>query len=613
MKDKKDIKNLQDKTKSKTKENVKGDMLTTRLIRSFFKNHKVLIVFYIIIITLIIPVEIYLFPAQISKLFEIFSNIGVSRGISKLMKSYDIFIPITACLFLVMLLTLLKRYLENTIIPKFSIFTRKWIFEYIINENIDNHEHLPIGKIMSILSELPSSARYAMIVFLRNLFPYFVGFMFLTSYFFTFDKKIGILQLITLVLWISIFLMRSKKCMKVFEEAQDNVIDLYENIQDKFSNLNSIYSSQTENKEIKNHNKDENVNEKKYFNSLSCVFKTELYSNVLILISFIAFNILVMKLYKEQKLNVKAVSSLYIIEIYYWIIILRRVESNISEFIHSVGNINSIENFFSEMNKNIEKNKDNEKNEKNQKRNYDANFNENMKKEKTNVLKFDSEISHDKKVIEFEKVSFSYPGVNKTILDKVSFSIYQNDVVWIKGHSGSGKSTIFKIIMAYLKPNSGLVKIQGQNIQRINIQHIRDVITYVEQDTNLFDATVYDNIVYGNTQVNSQKIKGIIKKLDIRVFDKLSHGLNTKVGILGSNLSGGQKQIILLLRAYLRQDTKILLLDEPISAVDQDSVPEVLKLIQHMGNNKTVLMISHNSEVSSIVTKSIEITKFKKE
>lgn len=558
----------------------KNDSLTFGLVKSFFKEQKKLVIIYIIVISLVIPVEIFLFPKQISSIISKLNNKDLT-----LFKSIYNFLPIISSLFLVMVLTLSKRYLENILIPKFTIFSRKWIFEYIIKKNQDKHDLLSIGKIMSILSELPSSARHAVIVFLRSLFPYLIGFIFLTFFFFSFDSKIGILQLVTLIIWILISVVRSKQCITIFETAQDDVINLYETIQDKFSNLISIYSSQTEQKEINNHNNDENINETKYTNSLKCVFYTEAYSNIIIFISFMIFNILIMNLYRQKKLGIQSISSLYIIEIYYWIVILRRVESNIGEFIHSLGNIKSIDRFINS---------------------FDANDINKLPASMNDANNFNDSVLSS---ITFQNVSFKYPGSRTYILNNANFDIHNGESIWIQGHSGSGKSTILKMILGYLKPNHGKISIFNKDISTCSTNVLRNIITYVQQDTNLFDSDIYSNIVYGNDNgtVSRKYIRNLLKVLNIDIFDKLPNGINTMVGILGSNLSGGQKQIVLLLRAYLKRNTKIILLDEPISAVDTDSVPLILELINYMKKNKTFIVISHNPDVASIVDRTINI------
>ena len=556
----------------------KNDSLTFGLVKSFFKEQTKIVILYIIVISLVIPVEIFLFPKQISSIMSKLNDNNVN-----IFKSIKNFIPIISSLFLVMTLTLSKRYLENILIPKFTIFSRKWIFEYIIKKNQDKHDLLSIGKIMSILSELPSSARHAVIVFLRSLFPYLVGFFFLTFFFFSFDSKIGILQFVTLIIWIIISILRSKKCISVFENAQDDVINLYETIQDKFSNLISIYSSQTERKEINEHNNDENINEKKYTDSLKCVFYTEAYSNFVIFLSFVIFNILILNLYKQKKLGIQSISSLYIIEIYYWIVILRRVESNIGEFIHSIGNIKSIDKFINSFDMRDQSQKSSHKIDT---RNFDYNFS----------------------TIIFKNVSFKYPESRSYILNNANFIIRNGESIWLKGHSGSGKTTIIKMILGYLKPNNGNISIFNKNILNSNTTDLRNIITYVQQDTTLFDSDIYSNIVYGNDKVSRSYIRNLLDTLNINIFDKLPNGINTLVGILGSNLSGGQKQVVLLLRAYLKKKSKIILLDEPISAVDTSSVPLILKLINHMKKNKTLIVISHNPDVVSIVDRSINIS-----
>ena len=552
-------------------------MLIKEITSEFILENKKIFVLYVIINLLTVPVEIYLLPKYISSFFLKTLTNTKNLKITSLQ-------PIMFSLILILFFSLMRIYFENKIIPKFVIHIRKWMFKYIIKKHQKAFETLPMGKIIAVLSELPNSAKNIIVTLIRVFMPYFSGFFFLIIYFFYYSFSLGFLHIVTITLCCLIYyLVGFKKCALVSEEAQNDMLNLTENVQDRLSNLMSVYASQTENKEVKTHEKYENKNEVLYRKSLNCIWRIECIGNIIIIISFVIFNFLIINLYNSKKITTPILTSLYMAEVYYFITFLRRIQNHSGDVINAYGNIISIEKYLN---------------------NYNIEEKNNSKK----IIK-----PNDNNVIDFENISYKYSGSKKYVLKNVNLKIKKHEKVWLSGNSGSGKTTIFKLIMGTISPTEGNIYIgeKKMNLKNDDVYKIRNEITYINQDTKLFNSSVYENMIYGSKVKKSDVIK-ILKNMNITVFDKLSNGINSSVGVGGSSLSGGQRQVVLLLRAFFRK-SNIILMDEPISAVDSDSIKEVLKVIEDISKDKTLLIISHNDKILPIVTRTILMKNIDKE
>jgi ABC-type multidrug transport system fused ATPase/permease subunit len=168
--------------------------------------------------------------------------------------------------------------------------------------------------------------------------------------------------------------------------------------------------------------------------------------------------------------------------------------------------------------------------------------------------------------IEFKNVSFGYPGSGTSVgaksLDNVSFKINPRDSVAIIGTNGSGKSTIIKLMCGYFRPTEGQILFDGVDLREIDREHLRNNISMVSQKVVLFNRTVLENICYG-TNIPKEQVVPVLNRLQIMsVFHKLPQGLDTMAGARGERLSGGQRQIVYLLRSYL-SNKPITIMDEP--------------------------------------------------
>ncbi|CAF1129551.1 unnamed protein product [Rotaria sordida] len=199
--------------------------------------------------------------------------------------------------------------------------------------------------------------------------------------------------------------------------------------------------------------------------------------------------------------------------------------------------------------------------------------------------------------IKFDQVKFIYPTRSTSIvLNKFQWNIKPGQRVALVGTSGCGKSTIIQLLERFYDVTSGRILLDGINIRRLNLQWVRSHIGLVSQEPILFDLTIAENIAYGLENVPMEDIINAARRANIHQFiDQLPQGYETKVGLKGSFLSGGEKQRIAIARIILRRP-KILLLDEATSAMDsynEQLVQEALEQAQTEDPSRTSLIIAH--------------------
>ena len=197
-----------------------------------------------------------------------------------------------------------------------------------------------------------------------------------------------------------------------------------------------------------------------------------------------------------------------------------------------------------------------------------------------------------------EHVTFSYG--QETILKDVSADIKENSVVGIIGKSGSGKSTLLKLLMRFWDVQEGSVSISGTGVNQINTSNLRDMESFVTQETCLFHDSVAANLRIAKLDATQEELEAACKKASIHEFiKKLPQGYETQVGELGDTLSGGERQRLGLARAFLH-DAPFMLLDEPTSNLDSLNEAVILKSLEEERNGKTVVLVSHRESTMQI-------------
>ncbi|KAJ8510289.1 hypothetical protein OPV22_000723 [Ensete ventricosum] len=196
--------------------------------------------------------------------------------------------------------------------------------------------------------------------------------------------------------------------------------------------------------------------------------------------------------------------------------------------------------------------------------------------------------------IELKDVYFSYPTrPEQLVFNGLSLRVPSGTTMAIVGESGSGKSTVISLVERFYDPQAGEVLIDGINLKKLRLRHIRGKIGLVSQEPVLFTATIKENIAYGKEGATLEEIKRATELANAaRFIDKLPNGLDTAVGEHGTQLSGGQKQRIAIARAILK-DPKILLLDEATSALDTESERIVQEALSRIMSQITTIVVAH--------------------
>ena len=195
--------------------------------------------------------------------------------------------------------------------------------------------------------------------------------------------------------------------------------------------------------------------------------------------------------------------------------------------------------------------------------------------------------------IQFEKVSFSYPGANQKAVDDISFTITQGRTVALVGASGGGKTTIARLVPRFWEATEGKVLIGGINVREIAPEELMKYISFVFQNTKLFKTSLLENIKYGNPDATMEEVERAVDMAQCReIINKLPLGLNTKIGTEGTYLSGGEQQRIVLARAILK-NAPIIVLDEATAFADPENEHLIQQALKELTKGKTVLMIAH--------------------
>ena len=204
------------------------------------------------------------------------------------------------------------------------------------------------------------------------------------------------------------------------------------------------------------------------------------------------------------------------------------------------------------------------------------------------------ELIVDKGDIIFHEVNFNYKSnVENRVLKNISIRINGGRMTALVGHSGSGKSTLLNMIPRIYKPVSGEISIDSQKISDVNLSSLRKEISIVDQNTTLFDDTVFNNIKYAKPNASDDEIFEAAKlSMSEEFINKLENGFKTKIGENGVKLSGGEKQRLSIARAFLKK-SKIILLDEATSSLDSETEEKIQKAINILTKNKTTIVIAH--------------------
>jgi len=550
-----------------------------KLIYDFYDENKSLFIGYFIVIIILYFLE----SIAVSRLnAKLISSIDI-KNIFKSMKNTESFryiIYIIILYFIILFIYWIMRKIETKLYPSFTSYIRKNIFKNTILKFSNTVEEIKIGKYVSRLSELTKETIKFVSTIITDGITKVLVVLFIIFYIFYLNNNIGYIFLAYLFLIVLLLCYFGKNIMKEATKKCEIFLDMNEYLSDSLSNLTNVYLNNQSKNEINEH--DRLSEEYKIFCAKSYQYSNNMSNlyNLLSLIVFIIVIIYVYKLFITKKIDKLTIITIFIL-LGIFISTSIKLSFSFAEIFHRVGFINASNSFVEFI--------------------YDNNSNNNNIKHKIingNVV--------------FKNISFSYKN-NISIFKNTSLNIEGNKITVLMGQSGSGKSTLSKLLLKLHSPTNGNIYVDNININDYDIDYLREKIVYVNQRTNLFDKTIMENIKYGNN-ISDDEVINYLKIYNLySIFEKMDNGVYAKCGTNGSNLSLGMQKIVILLRGIFKNNYKIIIFDEPLAGLDQNSRGKVIKLIQDLSKNKniTIIIITHDKEITGIAHKIINMNQIK--
>lgn len=541
-----------------------------QLLSTFIKQNKTIYSFYWII-SLAFPMEKILVPHLFG---NILTNITDNKPINVLKWSV---IRLMTVWVLIQCLFVLSYKLDSYLVPRLQTYIRNILLDKFIDGNDENFEELEIGNIITKIIKLPTSIKDLFYLFKIELTSDIVVILGSLVYFAYIHPILGIKYLIDIAIFVYLSNSMYMNCIKK-SMSKERIFDkMHDDIQDVLQNLSSIYTNNKSDQEKSFLNKKQKGYEKEYANDMGCVFRYRIMYSFLFMFVFLGMGTLSYILFQNKEITRNVLISL--------LIVILSVSGKFLNFIWKIKEIMSSLGVLYEINR-FTKNIDNKETRKQLINNADIPY------RYDNLEHYDIDINNLKYIVNVN-------NKKQIILNNISLYIPENQTVLILGPVGSGKSSLMKILIGLKTQTSGDIYIGGSNYDNISNSVIRDkYITYVPQNSTLFNRTLWDNIMYGvNSDYDQNDVIKILDDMELHDISKfVSENINKNVGKQGDKISGGQRQIVCLLRAILKQ-TPIVILDEPTSSLDSNTKQQVLRMIEYISKQKTLIIVTHDNDL----------------
>lgn len=522
----------------------------------FISSSKPYYIIYILLIPILPLFRNFIIPEILGDFYDNLKNKNYANKVLYYI-IYSYFIMYTC--------TLIVNYMAWRVIPKFYEYTVLRIYEYIYSNTFCNYDNLNISEIILKISKMTGLFNSTLRAFKEDFCNIFIS-VFIGCFYFYF--KLGNKYLYTFIIFL--FIIASAQFLNIKYISNINKIKgnygdkVYVELSDSLYNISTVQVFQNKVHEKKILNSKLHKYSDIYYNSLLGSLLFDGITKYLIMGMVSSLGYFLWKDYRSNTISIKTLlqSSQVIILLSLICDYIGVAGRQISD---NLGDIYDINEFF----------------------NKEIPFDKNCKKGCSTFINGD---------IIFKNVYHKYKDSGAFSLENVSLKIEKGEKVALIGHSGSGKSTIIKLLLKHQFLKIGSITINNESINNISAEELARNIFYIPQNPKLFNRTLYDNIVYGlKTKPSPYNIIETLRNINMNeLADIFEEKMNSSVGRDGSSLSGGQKQIVWLLRSLYRMKP-IIVLDEPTSALDKENKKIVIETIKKLNVGKTIIIISHDT------------------
>ena len=481
-------------------------------------------------------------------------------------------------------LYIVRSRLETVIIPDFLSFLRLKLFSNYIRNNEINFNDTNVTSDVTKILEVTRNIRDVFVWLVTIFIPTAILMIAINVYFIVKYPRIGMINIISNIINILLIFRSAPVLIQSSNDRENKFIHMVGKLEENFNNLLNIYLNDKTNETIKNNEEIEG----KYIDVYRAQNKElEQFASRLKINNYIFSFISMYMLYKQTTDHSELINGLLIFTFYLGT--LENMSEDIPFSLMTLGNIKNIEEALSAKDPN------------------------HVRVHPIYLDKGNITLSNVKGTIDFKDVWFRYDtNDDKYVLKDFSLNIKEGSKIAIVSQSGYGKTTSMKLLLGFYKPEKGDIFLDGVNIKDIAPHQLRTYINYINQKTFLFQDTIINNMKYGNTKSTEFIIDFLNTNNLLTIFcdgkGSSLDCLNKIVDKNGTNISMGMQKVIFLVRGILKDNTSVYIFDEPLTSIDPGTRQKVLKMIKKETSGKTVIIITHDAEVSTIVDQTINLS-----
>ena len=484
--------------------------------------------------------------------------------------------------FLLIFLFYIYKIIQNKLVIELTSWIKKEVLNIIFKTNNENFSGVNFTEFITPINRISHGSYLLFYNILTEMIPN-LGFILMVSLYFIYTNSLfGISFFIANILIICYIVFVWDDLMKVRMIYENQVNSNEKYLIDLLNNMDKIILRGKTDYEQSIYNNITNEGIKKTANFYNTV------NNHLFVVTILIYVVVLLSIFYLIKLCIYKKITVTMFITFFTILLLYRDRlvgtfQNLPDYLEFIGRIEYVIKKFDTL---------------------IGNYNPDKYNKKYDIVKMNF------KEIYFNNVSFKFQGSNDYVFENLNLKLKtNNNVIGIVGFSGKGKSTFIRMILKFHKCHNGNILIDGNDIENIDSEYIRQNITYINQNSKLFDKKIIENILYGCNDLNVckshlneiqkyKKIQEMFKKIDIH---------NKNAGLGGEHLSGGQRQIINIISGLINP-CKILILDEPTNALDGEIKKELLQLIYDFKKYKQcIIIITHDKEVYPLFDETITL------
>jgi ABC-type multidrug transport system fused ATPase/permease subunit len=542
---------------------------------SFCNKNKWDFMGFILLSLIVVPIQFTFIPKSVAGMTKSLVNIGEKELSSTDKKNilWGISILIIAWI-VVTALQMGKSTIELSLVPKHIQHIRVKLFDHLLQRYSNEYDDIPAGESIVRILDISKLFAYQSQYVLTRIIPYIIGLIVVIVYAFTVNRTLGCIILVGLLLVTANVSFFAREISHKSNQREGTFIKMAQKMNEKFDNLMHIYVNNEQQNALEDYEDLNQDHTNKWQNEMTTSRNCKALITCLTVLTFAVVLFVGYHKVKNKRLSGFQFASLITVFVVY-------MNRSIKMFMFVP--------YFARM--------------------YGV-WSNSVPFVK-NIFDHAERKHSDKKIlkgsIDFVDVNFHYADESIKVFNKFNMNIKENERVAIMGRSGSGKSTMMKLILGLYRPTNGIIKIGGHDMRRINLEEIRKKVTYINQRTNLMNDSILKNIQYGNDST-AEEINNILEKYNLTSVYSDIGGIESNTGVNGGNLSLGMQKLTILLRGVLRKGSLIYLIDEPLSGLDANTRKNVTNMINDTLKDRTIVYVTHNDEIMQFVDRVIQIT-----